>query len=230
MKLKKIHNYFLCKKYPFYKQYNAFSGEFCGYDSTWYDCIPYGWRKAFGKKLSKELRKQLKKDKALKSFRFLDIKEKYGTLRLYSNGCSEEVGDIIGKYELLSMCYCIYCGKPTKYITDGWIYYLCEDCAKGKNFSKISVEDIPCVYKYKDNKIYKCTTYGIDFFKHWNINPDDYIVNLKKALHEDVISMDEFTSQIIWIEKTVSDFNYIDLVYDYLQDAKKTKEKENERK
>lgn len=99
-----------------------------GYDHTLYDHIPEGWRKAFGNQLSKELKKQLKKDNQLKTFRFSQIKEKYGTLRLYNFGCSEECMKLLNKYEKLSKEYCIECGKKAKYKTEGYVLYLCEEC------------------------------------------------------------------------------------------------------
>lgn len=58
---------------------------------------------------------------------FQQIKEKYGTLRLYASA-SKRVQDILHHYENLSMCYCINCGKPVRYCTSGWIEYLCKDC------------------------------------------------------------------------------------------------------
>ena len=127
---KYIYNYFFCLRYPFYRVRNVWTDKFMGYDHTLYDHIPEGWRKAFGKQLSKELKKQLKKDNQLKTFRFSQIKEKYGMLRLYNFGCSEECMKLLDKYEKLSKEYCIYCGKKAKYITKGYILYVCEDCFK----------------------------------------------------------------------------------------------------
>lgn len=125
-----IHNYFFCLKYPFYKVYNVYTDKFCGYSHTWYDSIPKGWRKAFGKQLSKELKKQLIADGMLYTFRFSQIKEKYGTLRMYNFSCTEEVNNILDKYEGLSKQYCIYCGRPAQYITSGYVLYLCEKCLR----------------------------------------------------------------------------------------------------
>lgn len=122
-----IRNFFFCLKYPFYKIYNVWTGKFCGYASTWFDFIPTGWRKAFGKQLSIDLREQLKKDEQLKKFRFTDIKEKYGTLRLYCCSATEEVYNILDFYEDLSSDYCVICGKPTKYLLPANLF-LCEDC------------------------------------------------------------------------------------------------------
>ena len=56
MKLKNyIKNFFFCLRYPFWKSRNVWTGKFCGYSSTSYDWIPEGWRKAFGKELSKDI-------------------------------------------------------------------------------------------------------------------------------------------------------------------------------
>lgn len=124
----KIHNYFLCKKYPFLKSRNVWDGRFLGYAYTEYDQIPDGWRKAFGKQLLKDLKEALIEDKALKTFRFTQIKEKYGSLRLYTNFVTPNVEKVIEKYEKMSEEYCIYCGKPSTHFTKGWILFVCSDC------------------------------------------------------------------------------------------------------
>lgn len=124
----RIKNYFLCKKYPFIRARNVWTGKPCGYGFTWYDEIPTGWRIAFGKQFLKELKQCLKKNHELKDFRFHQIKEKFGELCLYCGGATEETLALLHKYEMLSTKYCIYCGKPSEYETQGWIEYLCEDC------------------------------------------------------------------------------------------------------
>lgn len=152
-----IHNFFFCLKYPFWKATNVWTGEFMGYEFTWYDDIPYGWRKAFGKEMSKELKSvgkaYLKKHKDKKWSDILSwqqIKEKYGSLRLYASAI-DPIQNILTRYEVLSIGYCINCGKPARYRTSGWIEYLCDDCIK--NYSKVEAErlsekDIPESYTY----------------------------------------------------------------------------------
>lgn len=54
---RKIHNFFFCLKYPFWKARNVWDGKFLGYSHTWYDDIEKGWQKAFGKQLSNEIKK-----------------------------------------------------------------------------------------------------------------------------------------------------------------------------
>lgn len=97
---------------------------------TEWDAMPARWNKAFGKQYLKELKKQLKKDKMLYKFRIVDLKEKYGTLRLYCNYGSEELYNIINKYESLSWNTCIKCGKPATKYSEGWICPYCDDCFK----------------------------------------------------------------------------------------------------
>ena len=109
------------------------------YPMQWLHCIPTytewdvmdsmpGWKKAFGKQYLDELKAQLKKDHYLYQFRITDIKEKYGTLRLYCVSASDEVYRIIDKYENLSYETCIECGKPADIITDGYVLPYCMRC------------------------------------------------------------------------------------------------------
>lgn len=92
------------------------------------DDMPIGWRNAFGIQLCKELRSQLIKEGNLFSFRIVQIKEKFGLLRIYTNYSSPEIQQIIQKYEDLSWETCIDCGKPSTKISDGWISPYCNDC------------------------------------------------------------------------------------------------------
>jgi hypothetical protein len=94
---------------------------------TEWDAVEPGWNKAFGKQYLKELKKQLKKDKMLYKWRITDIKEKFGTFRLYCNYGSDELYNIIHKYEELSWNTCIKCGKPATYTSKGWISPYCDD-------------------------------------------------------------------------------------------------------
>ena len=169
----KEENKKLCDKYPFltwygdplYMGYNEESEP--DYSFTWEDEIPKGWRKAFCPQMWDELKEILEKHNYLDKFRFAQIKEKYGTLRLYYNGVPEEIYDEIeawvSKYEKLSEEVCIQCGKPAKYMSLGWISYWCEDCAKEINGAVIDINDLDEYYntpREERNKFYK------DFSKH----------------------------------------------------------------
>lgn len=129
-----VHNYFFCLRYPFMKAYNVWTREFCGYSFTEYDAISFGWRKAFGKQMLKDIKRAYKLDKKeyptltwKTALQWSQIKSKYGTLRLYASA-TKRIMDVLHKYESLSRHYCEQCGNPSKYETSGWIEYLCEDC------------------------------------------------------------------------------------------------------
>lgn len=94
-----------------------------------WDSVEPGWKKAFGKQYLKDLKKQLKKDKMLYSWRITDIKEKWGTFHLYCNYGSKELYELINRYEDLSWETCIVCGKHATHQSTSWILPYCEECA-----------------------------------------------------------------------------------------------------
>ena len=125
-----VRTTYLNIRFPFlrYKKNRIFDTH------CWYDCIPCGWRKAFGIQLCKELKAALKRNNFLKEYNITTIKEKCGELEIYDNGAPAEVHDIIAKYEYISYRTCIRCGRRAKYRTRGWEYPYCEDCVKDKEF------------------------------------------------------------------------------------------------
>jgi hypothetical protein len=90
-------------------------------------CLPEGWFELF-LQMCEDIREPLEKAGCLDRFRFLDVKEKYGSMRLYSSGATEEVQDILFKYEFLSQQVCCLCGKPATLETDGYICPYCDEC------------------------------------------------------------------------------------------------------
>ena len=123
---KRIRNMFLLLRFPFLKVRN------CGISTTWRDFLPYGWNKAFGIKMFKEFKRILRKAHYVYKYKIFDIKEKWGELRIDDNGVPDKIGEefyqCVEKYTELSMLYCIHCGEPTCYVTDGWINYICPSC------------------------------------------------------------------------------------------------------
>ena len=62
-------------------------------------------------------------------WKWIQVKEKYGTLRLYSNAAPREVSDLGSKYDHISGYFCIECGRMNvPVLTGGWVEPLCEDC------------------------------------------------------------------------------------------------------
>lgn len=145
MKQKTVEeNIELCKKYPFLFPRSVWDDKpIEGYDYSWteLDAIPDGWRIAFGDMLIEEIGEALELTNNLETFRFDQIKEKYGSLRVYYHGGNEMVDRIIEKYSVLSENICMKCGKPDVYMTNiGWIYPCCKDCWENNKYIKSSYE------------------------------------------------------------------------------------------
>ena len=99
-------------------------------DRTWLDYFEPGWKKAFGIDFCEELKEALIKDNKLNSFAFIEIKEKYGMLDIFSQNAGNYASRVLHKYESLSQFYCAQCGKPARYVFTMYIYPVCEECVK----------------------------------------------------------------------------------------------------
>lgn len=112
------------------------------------DTMEYGWRKSFGEDICKEIRNSIlttyiknenpstifdkikcyyKGIRHLYHYRIEQIKEKYGSLRWYAYGDTEDTLKIISKYENISENTCIVCGNPATYRSTGWICPYCDE-------------------------------------------------------------------------------------------------------
>lgn len=170
-----IKNYFFVKRYPFMAATNRWTGKFLGYAFTEMDLIPDGWRKALGKRLCEDISKAfrergIKKSEWASLITWEDIKEKWGMLCLYA-AAPDYILDILDRYEHESICYCMHCGKPARYVTKGWISYLCPNCfadiGKEKG-ERLTMEHAPKTYRDgSDEFVYVC-----DYRKAWGIEDD----------------------------------------------------------
>lgn len=162
----KMKNKKLIKKYPFLMPRSVWTGKVpAGYDYTYteYDEIPKGWQIGFGEFLLEDLKKALIETKSLYSFYFMQIKEKFGALRMYPNGAEPEVWDILDKYGFISQYVCCQCGSPYTTIVNyyGWLLPLCKECVDKNNnirkskgykilpYSEVADEEkpeLPCSY------------------------------------------------------------------------------------
>lgn len=91
--------------------------------------LPRGWMRLFLQACG-DIKAPLEKDGDLDRFRFMQVKEKFGRMRLYTNGATSEVNDILDKYEFLSEQACSVCGKPAVAMTRGWICPYCDEHIK----------------------------------------------------------------------------------------------------
>ena len=146
-KAEKQKNRELVRLFPFLLPRNAWSGRKItdgagfwpgspnevpeyDYEYTSFDLIPQGWRRAFGLEMCQEIEDALEADGIQDKYFPVQIKEKYGTLRWYSNFTTEKLEKILHKYEDLSERTCILCGAPaTKYAVN-WISPYCDKCAQ----------------------------------------------------------------------------------------------------
>lgn len=66
----------------------------------------------------------------------LQVKEKFGTLRFYTNGGGENHIDIIRDYESRSASVCEVCGEEATLRSGGWVSTLCDEHFKESKENK----------------------------------------------------------------------------------------------
>jgi hypothetical protein len=136
----------ITKKYPYLLPRRMSDGEVSpDYDYEFlvgeYD-LPKGWFELF-LQCCEDLYEPLKRAEYLEHFRFLDVKEKYGSMRFSTCRINDEVFDILNKYEFLSQQVCCICGKPATAITYG---YICPYCTEHLKNSTAVIEDCEIIY------------------------------------------------------------------------------------
>ena len=157
-KTEMLRNKKLVKRYPWIAPVDWHWNRVKGYSYTMYDYVPIGWKRAFGKIMLEEYRDVLIRYHYLRDFQWEQVKEKYGTLRLYSNGAPEEVLALEAKYDYISGFFCISCGRiNSPVLTGGWVEPLCEDCynkriAKQKRWHDKNCEGTFTYIPYKNLK------------------------------------------------------------------------------
>ena len=65
-------------------------------------------------------------------FLFTQIKEKYGTLRIYYTGGNGYIDGVVGMAEAMSAYTCELCGAPGKLGGIGWLTTRCDKCTDNK--------------------------------------------------------------------------------------------------
>ena len=121
--------------------------------------LPRGWSVLLVKMLN-EVKASLDKIDAV-DVEILDIKEKYGLLRVYFNVYDKELQKMAKKYEAMSDKICMSCGAPMykSGIRNNSCINLCEDCFN-KMGSELSDSNI---YTYEGEEGYAT----IDITKDW---------------------------------------------------------------
>lgn len=75
-------------------------------------------------------------EEKIKNCKAAQVKEKFGSLRFYLDGGSDEMYSLIQLAEELSEFICEECGEPGSPRKGGWIKTLCDNHAKGKKSIK----------------------------------------------------------------------------------------------
>ena len=76
----------------------------------WLSFIPEGWEKSFGADLRKELDDVLAREN-IEAFEIIDVKEKWGELRIYFFPHDDVIENVIDKYSIISRSICRACGS-----------------------------------------------------------------------------------------------------------------------
>lgn len=120
----------ICKEFPFLIPKND-----PDYDYTFLQLeIPVGWYNLF-LQMCEDIKPVLEKHGLIDVFEFEQVKEKWGGLRCYysldfnHDNYSEEIQDILYKYEYMAKLVCTRCGDIATYTAySGWISPYCDKC------------------------------------------------------------------------------------------------------
>ena len=184
----------LIKKFPFLQPRSVWTDKIDEeYDYSYINGLgdlPNGWERLF-LLFCKHLKEELDKFDFTNKFRFSQIKEKYGSMRLYNNGYPRDsrVSELGYIFEHLSTYICEYCGEPAKYETPGWITEECESCYKehyltqyqeNKNKYRLSrknfyVKIIGYENGKKYTKKYDCHSYWKEYLKTRKLKDEEFI-------------------------------------------------------
>ena len=117
--------------YPFLKPINVWTGRpEEDFEDNYYvgqHDLPHGWSRLF-LMYCKELRPHLIKSNIIDKFYFTQVKEKYGTMRLYYSGYPASAMYLNSLYETFSYYICQRCGCFATRETKGWVATYCDDC------------------------------------------------------------------------------------------------------
>ena len=146
------------------------------YDGSWNELsfVPFGWKKLFLRMCAKmERHLEMIGMKPTDTY-FAEVKEKYGTLRVYLGGyVDDELENTADAAEEESMLYCITCGKPTT--MECGYYYLCDDCAKDFKGKKepLTHKHIPYYTVFDENGKKEKKAYHYEKFQKQWASPSD---------------------------------------------------------
>jgi hypothetical protein len=105
----------------------------CEHDDGWFNII---------RSLCREIDAHLKHIKEPFDYEFTQIKEKFGTLRVYDNGHDDHVYGIISMAEAMSAVTCEITGRPGRLCRSGmWYKTLCDEYAEKHGYVPATSND-----------------------------------------------------------------------------------------
>lgn len=94
----------------------------CDHDDGWFNII---------RSMCEAIENHLKRQDPRPEYEFVQIKEKFGTLRVYGNGHDEYIAGVIRMAENMSAVTCEVTGRPGRLRKKGfWYRTLCEEQAE----------------------------------------------------------------------------------------------------
>lgn len=183
-------NKMLIEHFPYLQPRNVWTDKICDdYDYSYVrglSELPEGWNRLF-LLYCKNIKPYLVENGYLDKFRFSQIKEKYGTMRLYNFGIPKFAAFLEYVYERLSGYVCCICGKEATVESQGWICPWCDDCSKTNNvdaYNPISKNFTVKVELYQSGSStvveYNCIPYWEEYLKCMQMSEReflDYICN-----------------------------------------------------
>lgn len=76
---------------------------------------------------------QLTDQKGYPQVEFIQVKEKFGSLRIYTHTDNDLQLELISLAEDFSKHTCEKCGKPGELRSKGWMITLCDECQRRRN-------------------------------------------------------------------------------------------------
>jgi hypothetical protein len=144
------------KRYPWSRGYDPYP-EDKNEESCTLDWIPEGWEKAFGEIMCEEFEKVIKENNLTDDFRIDEMKEKYGSLRIFCHPCTPAINNSVNTFEMISEAVCGCCGsiEGVKLVPWGWVFPYCRRCFgkihRTTDFSKFDAlpdQELPIVVKW----------------------------------------------------------------------------------
>lgn len=142
--------------------------------------LPDGWARLY-LMFCKAIKPYLVNANILYSFMFTQVKEKYGTMRLYNNGYTADMLPIIMLYEGFSEYVCEDCGDFATKQTTHWIGSYCYTCYIHKHTGETRKIKLPrkltiVTYKnkHKRKKSYSYRSLKKEFIKVMRMTDEEF--------------------------------------------------------